>query len=234
MSNGKEIAVVFKAGEAEVKLTPSIVQEYVVGSQSARITLPEFKFFTEICKTRGLNPFLKEVYCVKYSDKEPAAIVVSKNVYIERANNHPAYNGKKSGIFVLNKDGQIEKRDGTLRLDGEHIIGGWCEVYRKDRVYPEYKAVSFSEVAGKKADGSLNKTWAKQPATMVEKVATVRALREAFPETFGCLYSAEEFPSVDIPSADFSAEITDAEYEDTPTQYDPEEAPRHTVNLDEL
>jgi hypothetical protein len=69
---------------------------------------------------------------------------------------------------------------------------------------------------------------------MVEKVATVRALREAFPETFGCLYSAEEFPSVDIPSADFSAEITDAESEDTPTQYDSEEAPRHTVNLDEL
>lgn len=202
MEHTKELTVSYRVGECDVKLSPSIVQNYVVGSNSAKITMQEFKFFTEICRARGLNPFLREVYCVKYSEKEPAAIVVSKYVYTERANNHPAYNGKESGIFVLNSEGKIEQREGCLYLPDERIIGGWCKVYRKDRNYAEYKAVSFEEVAGKKYDGSLNKTWAKQPATMVEKVAVVRALREAFPETFAGFYSEEEFPNIEIPAQD--------------------------------
>ena len=54
-----ELQVVFEVDGSEVKLTQKIVQDYLVsGGQS--ISLPEFKMFTELCKVRKLNPFLKE------------------------------------------------------------------------------------------------------------------------------------------------------------------------------
>lgn len=69
MSNTKEtkqeLTVVYEADGETITLTPSIVQNYIVGTD-AKITLTEFKFFTSLCKARGLNPFLKEAYCIKY------------------------------------------------------------------------------------------------------------------------------------------------------------------------
>ena len=50
----KEIEVRYKVDDNEILLTPSIVQKYIVGSD-AEITLPEFKFFTELCKARKLK-----------------------------------------------------------------------------------------------------------------------------------------------------------------------------------
>ena len=44
--------------------------------------------------------------------------------------------------------------------------------------------------------------WASKPATMVEKVAKVRALRETFIENLGGLYDADEVEqnnAVDVP-----------------------------------
>ena len=54
-------------------------------------------------------------------------------------------------------------------------------------------SVSFNEVAGRKSNGELNSNWNRQGATMVEKVAKVRALREAFIEEYQGMYVEEEF-----------------------------------------
>ena len=62
--------------------------------------------------------------------------------------------------------------------------------------------MTFSEVANKKKDGNLNSNWANQGATMVEKVALVRALREAFVEDTAGMYEAEELTH--IPEADLN------------------------------
>ena len=61
----KEVAVIYDVDGEQIKLTPKIVQEYIVGTD-AQITMPEFKMFTSLCKARKLNPFLKEAYCIKY------------------------------------------------------------------------------------------------------------------------------------------------------------------------
>lgn len=192
----KEIAVIYEVDGNEVKLTPSIVQNYIVGSQS-KITMQEFKFFTELCKARKLNPFLKEAYCIKYGN-EPAAMVVGKDAILKRAILNPEYNGMESGIIVLSEKGEVVERQGTFRLDEEKLVGGWARVFRKDWEHPTYVSVSFSEVAQKKNDGTLNKNWNTKGATMVEKVAKVRALRETFIEDLGGMYEAEEM-QVEIP-----------------------------------
>lgn len=196
MSNTKEtkqeLTVVYEADGETITLTPSIVQNYIVGTD-AKITLPEFKFFTSLCKARGLNPFLKEAYCIKYG-KNPAQIVVGKDAVLKRAIKNPNYDGMESGVIVQVKEtGEITERKGTFYLrDSENLVGGWAKVFRKDWQHPTYCSVSFDEVAQKKSDGSLNANWSDKGATMVEKVAKVRALRETFVEELGGMYEAEE------------------------------------------
>lgn len=203
MSNTKEtkqeLTVVYEADGETITLTPSIVQNYIVGTD-AKITLPEFKFFTSLCKARGLNPFLKEAYCIKYG-KNPAQIVVGKDAVLKRAIKNPNYDGMESGVIVQVKEtGEITERKGTFYLrDIENLVGGWAKVFRKDWQHPTYCSVSFDEVAQKKSDGSLNANWSGKGATMVEKVAKVRALRETFVEELGGMYEAEEM-GVDFPN----------------------------------
>lgn len=221
----KEIEVVYEVDGNKVRLTPSIVQEYIVGTD-AQITLPEFKFFTELCKARKLNPFLKEAYCIKYG-KDPAQIVVGKDAILKRAINNPAFNGMESGIIVLTAQGEVVERKGTFKLPTEMLVGGWAKVFRRNWDYPTYCSVGFEEVAQKKSDGSLNRNWATKGATMVEKVAKVRALRETFVEELGGMYEAEEM-NVEI--------VKDTQTEKVIVQEEPkyEDPKPETVSLDEI
>ena len=71
MSNEKqELMVKFDVDGQEIKLTKKIVQEYIVGT-NVEITNQEFKLFTELCKVRKLNPFLREAYLIKYKAGTP-------------------------------------------------------------------------------------------------------------------------------------------------------------------
>lgn len=197
MSNDKELAVIYKVDDQEIKLTPKIVQDYLVGT-TAQITMPEFKLFTELCKVRKLNPFLREAYLIKYSNNQPASIVVGKDAILKRAVLNIKYDGMKSGIVVLTEKGEVIERKGTFKLESETLVGGWAEVFRKDWNNSIYCSVSLSEAIQKKGNGEPNSNWSKQPATMIEKVAKVRALREAFVEDLGGMYEAEEM-NVELP-----------------------------------
>lgn len=188
----KELAVVYEVDGEKITLTPAIVQNYIVGTD-AQITLQEFKFFTSLCKARGLNPFLKEAYCIKYG-KQAAQIVVGKDAILKRAIHNPNYDGIESGVIVkVLETGEIVERKGTFYdIEAEKLVGGWARVFRKDWKHPNYCSVSFAEVAQRKNDGSLNSNWTSKGATMVEKVAKVRALRETFIDDLGGMYEAEE------------------------------------------
>lgn len=227
----KEIAVVYEVDGEQIKLTPSIVQNYIVGTD-AQITMPEFKFFTSLCKARGLNPFLKEAYCIKYG-KNPAQIVVGKDAVLKRAIKNPNYDGMESGVIVQNKEtSEIIERKGTFYLrDSENLVGGWAKVYRKDWQHPTYCSVGFDEVAQKKSDGSLNANWSGKGATMVEKVAKVRALRETFVEELGGMYEAEEM-GVDLPN-ETAPQKQEIIQQDEPIEVDATPA-ENVVNMDEI
>ena len=194
MSNEKEkneLTVEYEVEGQKIKLTPSIVQQYIVGT-NAKITLQEFKLFTELCKVRKLNPFLREAYLIKYKEGTPAQLVVGKDAILKRAVLNPNYDGIESGIIIKKEDGTIEERQGTFKLEEEQLVGGWARVFRKDWTHPTYSSVSFNEVAQKTGQGQLNSNWANKGATMVEKVAKVRALRETFVEDLSGMYEAEE------------------------------------------
>lgn len=234
----QELAVVYDIDGEQIRLTPSIVQQYIVG-ESGKITLPEFKFFTELCKVRKLNPFLKEAYCIKFGNK-PAQIVVGKDAVLKRAVLNPAFDGIESGVIVQNiQTGELTERAGTFYLrESEKLVGGWAKVYRKDWTHPTYCSVAFDEVAQKKSDGYLNQNWATKGGTMVEKVAKVRALRETFVEDLGGMYEADEVP-LPISQPSFrDVEISEPEIIPQPepeivSQPEPEDEPID-VTFDEL
>ena len=205
--NENQMVVKYDIDGKEIKLTPAIVKEYIVGDPGVNISNQEFKLFTELCAVRKLNPFLKEAYLIKFGN-QPAQIVVGKDSILKRAVLNKNYNGREQGIIVINLKGEIEYRKGTFRLPNEDLVGGWAKVFRKDWEFPLEITVSFDEVAQKKKDGTLNSNWANKGATMVEKVALVRALREAFVEDTGGMVDENEVWSNDNSSG---RKIQDAE-----------------------
>lgn len=196
--NETKRTMTYEVAGAKVELTPEVVRDYLVSGNKERVTMQEIVMFMNLCKYSGLNPWQKEAYCIKYGN-EPATMVVGKEAFMKRAESHAAYDGYQAGIIVYDQESEkITRRPGSFRLHGEEIVGGYAEVWRKDKQHSFVSEVSFEEYAGRKKDGSLNAQWAKKPATMIRKVALVQALREAFPTTFGGMYSAEESGFVEV------------------------------------
>ena len=184
--------MVFKVGNDQVKLNPGIVRKYLVNGQGT-VTDQEIVYFMHLCKSRQLNPFTKEAYLIKYG-QEPATMVVARDALEKRAIKNVQYNGKKVGIYVMNKEtNELIKRDGTIYIkETEKLIGAWCTVYRKDWENPVSVEVNLDEYIGRKKDGTANTNWTNKPVTMITKVAKAQALREAFIEELEGMYEQEE------------------------------------------
>lgn len=165
-------------------LTADTVRNYLV-SGNGNVTDQEVKMFVELCKAQKLNPFTREAYLIKFGSS-PANIVVGKDVFVKRAYRNPEYEGMRAGIVVANKDGEIIEREGALKLPKEELIGGWCEVYVKNKKHPIKSLVSLEEYSKSQS------TWKTMPMVMIRKVAMVSALREAFPEDLQGLYDSAE------------------------------------------
>lgn len=183
----------YETDQGEVKLSPSIVKQYLVSGQADRVTDQEIVMFMQMCKYQGLNPFLREAYLIKFGNA-PATMVTGKDTFTKRAAKSPLCAGYEAGVVVQGKDGQLHERKGALVLPNETLVGGWAKVYRKDWKVPMAITVGLDEYARRKNNGELMSNWKQMPGTMIRKVALVQALREAIPEEFSGLYSPEEMP----------------------------------------
>lgn len=166
----------------EVKLSPNAIRKYLVRGNK-EVTDQEVMMFLSLCKYQQLNPFLNEAYLVKFN--QDAQIIVGKEAFMKRAENHPKYGGFKAGILV-ERNGEIVEIEGSVKLDNDKLIGGWAEVYRNDRKVPVKARIAFSEF------NKGQSTWKVMPMLMIRKTAIVNALREAFPDTLGAMYTEEE------------------------------------------
>ena len=169
-------------------LTADTVRNYLV-SGNGNVTDQEVVMFIELCKAQHLNPFIREAYLIKFGNS-PANIVVGKDVFVKRAYRNPDYEGMRAGIVVVDKTGDVKEREGSLKAPGETLIGGWCEVYIKNKKHPIKSIVSLEEYS------KAQSTWKSMPMVMIRKVAMVTALREAFPEDLQGMYDASEMQNV--------------------------------------
>lgn len=215
----------------EVQLSIPMIKKYLV-SGNGTITDQEAMMFLSLCRFQKLNPFVKDAYCIKYGNSDPATLVIGKDVYTKRAEQNPKYNGMEHGVIVMTADGEVKERAGSFYIKGkEELVGGWAKVYIKGREVPQFDTVTFSEYAGYKKDGSLNSNWSKRPGTMIEKVAIMHALRNAFPNDFQGLYIQEEMENGDfkvdvkeMAKTDIEKNANQEEFEDeVVVDVDPEE-----------
>lgn len=179
----QEHSVTFQANGEDVKLAPSTVRNYLV-SGDGKVTDQEVVMFINLCKYQHLNPFLNEAYIVKFGSR-PAQLITSKEAFMKRAEANEHFRGSKAGVIVV-RNNQIIYSQGAFALPSDTIVGGWAEVKRDDREEPIYIEISFDEFNKKQA------TWKDMPANMIRKTALVNALREAFPDSLGSLYTEDD------------------------------------------
>ncbi|HAB8730262.1 TPA_asm: phage recombination protein Bet [Listeria monocytogenes] len=213
MSN--EIAdkvVVYEVNGENVKLSPSIIRDYLV-SGNAEVSDQEVVMFLQLCKYQKLNPFLKEAYLVKFKGY-PAQIITSKEAFMKRAETHEQYDGFEAGVIV-ERNGEIIELEGAVSLKDDKLLGGWSRVFRKDRSRPVSVRISEKEFNKKQS------TWTSMPLTMMRKTAVVNAMREAFPDNLGAMYTEEEqniTQSKDVNIQEEIAENANTEILDLPIQ----------------
>lgn len=150
----------------------------------------EFKAFVGLGKASGLNPFLREIWSIKYSDNAPAQIFIGRDGYRKAAQKNPDYDYHQADAVYANdnykvRQGEIE-HDYNLKDRGE-LIGAYCMVKRKSSSRAMHVFVDFREY------NTNRSVWKEKPATMIKKVAEAQALRSAFQEQFGGTYSEDEF-----------------------------------------
>lgn len=144
--------------------------------------------FLQLCKARNLNPFTNEAYLVPYKDKNDnikCSMIVGKEAFMRKAEQHPQFRGFKAGIIV-SKDEELTYREGTFVRKGETLEGGWAEVYRADRDHPIRSEVALSEY-----DSGMS-LWKSKKATMIRKVPLVQSMREAFATDLAGCYDSDE------------------------------------------
>lgn len=143
--------------------------------------------FIDICASLGLNPFIREIYGVPFTDKDTGrkclTIMVGYEVYLKRA--------QRSGLLK----GWKVWTEGT----GSNLKA-CVEIHRKDWEFPFHHEVMWSEYAQYRYDRDqrkwvLTRFWKEKPYTMLKKVVIAQGFRLCFPEDVGELpYTGDELP----------------------------------------
>ncbi|MBA7535100.1 hypothetical protein ES705_27351 [subsurface metagenome] len=147
----------------------------------------ETAVFLKTCQSLQLNPFAKEIYLIKYGERDKAATVIAIDSYLKSAETNDSFAGFEAGIVLRDSGGKLEFREGALILpdEEEKLVGGWARVYRKDREKPFYMSVNKAECVRYTKDGKLTRFWTKEKQPMMlRKTALKRALVEAFASLF--------------------------------------------------
>ena len=135
------------------------------------LTDSEFTLFAEIVKSTGLNPVTKEVWAIKAGGR--LQLMTGINGFLRIANSHPMFDGMEV---------EFDK-------DGDRIVAATAKVYRKDRRFPAVATAFMAEY------GKPTPIWKQMPSVMLAKCAKSLAIREAFVQELGGLYTQEEMPA---------------------------------------
>lgn len=135
------------------------------------LTEPEFLLFAEMCRATGLNPATKEIWAIKAGGR--LQLMTGINGFLKIANSHPAFDGMEV----------------SHEWDGKNLVSCTVKVHRKDRKHPSVATAYMAEY------GKKTPIWVSMPSIMLAKCAKSLAIREAFIQELGGLYTAEEMPS---------------------------------------
>jgi len=83
----------------KVKLTITAVRQFFCPTA----TDAEAFAFIQHCMLLRANPWLRQIYLIKYDPKGPAQIVISRDFFLRLVSSMPNYRGMRSGVIVVKK-----------------------------------------------------------------------------------------------------------------------------------
>lgn len=165
----RELATINTQSKWSDKQIETIKKTVAVGASNE-----ELDMFLTLASTYDLNPFLKEIWCIKMGNR--VVITTSRDGYLRIANRDKHFRGLVSDAIYSN-DKFAKTKDGvehTYTGNRGQIIGAYALVYRDDRDYPTYFFAPFKDYYKKGG------TWDQYPHAMIVKVAESMALKRAF------------------------------------------------------
>ena len=150
----------------------------------------EFNMLIEMGRATALNPFLREIWLVKYGNGA-AQIFIGRDGYRIAAQRQPDYDYHL--VDAVYSNDKFQMWNGEVQHQYEianrgDLIGAYCVVKRKSASRTMYVYVELTEYDLKQG------LWKSKPATMIKKVAEAQAIRMAFQSTFAGTYAEEELP----------------------------------------
>jgi phage recombination protein Bet len=183
----------------------------------AGITDAEFAVFLEQCRRSGLDPLMKEAYCVprkvRVADADGHEREVTVHTF-QAAEQGMQIRAHRSGVFLGMRCGAVYEGDtGGVGAEIDFVsgkvthvakiakrgalLGAWAIAFRSDLAVSPVAFVRLQEYSG------LGPLWKNKPETMIVKVARAAALRLSFPYEFAGAYTPEELDAgeTSIPEA---------------------------------
>lgn len=152
----------------------------------------EFAVLMEIAKARRLNPLLRQIHFVKRYNTE-----LRREVWAAQA----AIDGlraiaERTGLYAGQDDPEfVENPDGTIKLCKVRVWrSDWPRPAVGTAYWEEYVQTYRDKQSGKPV---VSPMWKRMPHVMLAKVAESIALRKAFPEDTGGIYTPEEMAQAD-------------------------------------
>lgn len=164
------------------------------------VTNAELAAFLHVCQRRRLDPFTRQVYLIGRWDKREQRKVFNIQTSIDGFRLIARRAADASGIDYEYEDTLYYAPDGTV-----HTAWLWesppaavkVVVVRNGR---RYDAVArYAAYVQTNKDGNPTGQWRTMPDTMTAKCAEALALRKAFPEDLGGLYTSDEMGQADNP-----------------------------------
>lgn len=166
----------------------------LIKSQIAKgCTDAEVAMFVGVCKRLKLDPFAKQIYCIKRREKrdeqwiEVAQTQVSIDGFRVVAERSQSYEGQVGPQWC--------GEDGVWRdvwLAKEYPSAARVGVWRKGWREPLWGVAAWASFVQTNRDGKPSKMWNTMPDVMLAKCAEAQALRKAFPNDLSGVYTPDE------------------------------------------
>ena len=169
----------------------------------------EFSLFLQVCKSKGLDPFTRQIHAVKRwnpsTQKKEMAIQIGIDGFRLQAERSGKYLGQ-DGPYWCGEDGVWS----DVWLKSTPPVACKVGIHREGFAAPLYRVCMYSEFVQTKDGGMPNAMWHKMPSNQLAKCTEAVALRAAFPHELSGQYAPEELPDEPPPAPQIKATIIEA------------------------